>query len=255
MRKHFLLAIALFVITTVTFSQASMNAYKYVVVESKFDFLNEADAYQLNSLAKFLFEKYGFHAVMSGAIIPEDLAKNNCLGMTSKVTKERSLLKTKLKVELRDCQGRLLFTSKTGTSSEKAYKVAYNLALREAFTSFEDVRYTYKPTPDSLEAKDAPQKTVSASADVAGVTTVAAAKTPPAKEVSLGELYAQEVAGGYQLVDKTPAVVMVLLATPKSDVFMVDGKNAIVYKAEDGTWVLSEKIDDQTKTTTLQIKF
>ncbi|GGH34655.1 hypothetical protein IA57_08200 [Mangrovimonas yunxiaonensis] len=254
MRKHFLLAIALFVITTVTYSQASMNAYKYVVVESKFDFLNEADAYQLNSLAKFLFEKYGFHAVMSGAIIPEDLAKNNCLGMTSKVTKERSLLKTKLKVELRDCHGRLLFT-KTGTSSEKAYKVAYNLALREAFTSFEDVHYAYKPTPDSLEAKDAPQKTVSAPADVAGVTAVAAAKAQPAAEVNLGELYAQEIAGGYQLVDKTPAVVMVLLATPKSDVFMVDGKNAIVYKAEDGTWVLSEKINDQTKTTTLQIKF
>ena len=42
----------------------SLNDYKYVIVPGKFDFLKESDKYQLNSLTKFLFEKYGFEAYL-----------------------------------------------------------------------------------------------------------------------------------------------------------------------------------------------
>ena len=51
--------IALIVVSNV-YSQSNLNDYKYVIVPNKFDFLKENDQYQLNSLAAFLFEKYGF---------------------------------------------------------------------------------------------------------------------------------------------------------------------------------------------------
>ena len=38
----------------------SVNNYKYVIIPEKFSFLKEANKYNLNSLTKMVFEKYGF---------------------------------------------------------------------------------------------------------------------------------------------------------------------------------------------------
>ena len=67
-------------------------------------------------------------------------------------------------------------------------------------------------------------------------------------------LFAQPIENGFQVVDQTPKVVMILLETPKQNTFIVKGQNAIVYK-EDGFWYLS-KNDGKTKSNeTLNIKF
>ena len=89
-----------------TFSkaQSNLNDYKYVIVPNKFDFLKEADKYQLNSLTKFLFNKYGFTALLENENYPEDLAKNMCLGLRSDVISESGMFKTKLRVELKNCK-------------------------------------------------------------------------------------------------------------------------------------------------------
>ena len=39
-------------------AQTSINDYKYVVVPKSYEFSQEQDQYQLNSLSKFLFEKH-----------------------------------------------------------------------------------------------------------------------------------------------------------------------------------------------------
>ncbi|ARV09201.1 hypothetical protein BTO05_05935 [Winogradskyella sp. PC-19] len=63
-------------------------------------------------------------------------------------------------------------------------------------------------------------------------------------------LYAQPTDKGFQLVDITPKVVMVILKTAAPNVFTVKGKNAIVFKEGD-TWFYSE--NDTKKP--LNIKF
>ncbi|HNQ27383.1 MAG TPA: hypothetical protein PKL92_05625, partial [Aquaticitalea sp.] len=52
-------------------------------------------------------------------------------------------------------------------------------------------------------------------------------------------LYAQPIDKGYQLVDSTPKVVLVLLDTGIKDVFSVKDSKAIVYK-KDSVWIYSE---------------
>ena len=40
-----------------SFSQKSLSDYSYVIVSEQFEFQQEKDKYQLNSLTKFLFNK------------------------------------------------------------------------------------------------------------------------------------------------------------------------------------------------------
>ena len=56
MRKIIILLVLTISINSV-FAQKSVNNYKYIVVPHQFEFLRSPDQYQLNSLAKFLFEK------------------------------------------------------------------------------------------------------------------------------------------------------------------------------------------------------
>ncbi len=84
-------------------AQTNLNNYKYVLVPKKFDFLKEADQYQLNSLTKFLLEKENFTAIFDDEDFPEDLAKDRCLALEANVIDDSGLFKTKLTVQLQDC--------------------------------------------------------------------------------------------------------------------------------------------------------
>src|SRR5690606_15829178 len=143
--KFFTIIIACLMATSV-FSQASLNDYKYIIIPKKYEFLKEADQYQINSLTKFLFNKYGFQAFMEGEEYPEDLNKDRCLALTSDVIKESAFLKTKLQIALKNCNGLTVYTTKIGETREKEFARAYNEALRDAFQELETIGYTYTPT-------------------------------------------------------------------------------------------------------------
>ncbi|MBA6153711.1 hypothetical protein [Gelidibacter maritimus] len=127
-------------------SQESINAYKYVIVPTSFSFLNEPDQYQINSLTKFLFEKQGFETLLADEEFPEDLNNNRCLGLYADVEKHKAFLNTKLQVHLKDCNNKVVLSSEIGQSREKEYSKVYNLAIRDAFKSFENLNYTYQPS-------------------------------------------------------------------------------------------------------------
>ncbi|WP_136480178.1 hypothetical protein [Cognatitamlana onchidii] len=281
-------------------SQKSVNNYKYVIVPAKYDFLKEKDKYQLNSLSKFLFEKYGFTSLMEGDEYPEDLNFNRCLAMKSDVIKESGMFMTKLKVILKDCNEKEIFQSAVGSSREKEYKVAYNKALREAFKSIEGLNYKYKPndeilalgataalvTKESEEIKQLKQQIqelekeketkidsinqssttssqVSAAVPAAvGIGIVAkeqpkknATETKTSDRNASGEvLYAQEIDNGYQLVDSSPKVVYRVKKTNLDQVFLVEGKSAILFK-KDNDWVVEYYENSVLKQHVLKIKF
>ena len=235
---------------------ASLNDYKYVIVPVKYDFLKEADKFQLNSLTKFLFEKYGFTAYMENDVLPDDYKNNNCLAMKSDVIYDGGFFKTKLMVQLKNCEGDVLYTTKMGETREKEFKAAYHLALRDAFTSFKSVNYKYVPNQKSKtqeiaentvvsdstkteieklkaeiqELKSENPKQEDATQPVVVVTNSDdnLTKNPkveaPAVIVSKPEsstevLYAQATDDGYQLVDSTPKIVYKLKKTGSDSMF------------------------------------
>lgn len=131
-------------------AQTSLNDYKYIIVPNKYDFLNEADKFQLNSLTKFLFNKYGFTAIMESESTMKELLSKPCLALRSNLIKNSSLFKTKLIVELRNCKNEVVFTTREGETREKDFAKAYNFALRDAFKSFEGVDYVYQPKEEEI---------------------------------------------------------------------------------------------------------
>ncbi len=114
-------------------AQKTISDYSYVIVPDQFEFLEGKDKYQLNSLTKYLFNKYGFNAYLSS----ETLNAKRCDGLYADLKESNSFLRTKLMVLLKDCNGNIVFTGKAGESKYKDYRKAYQDATRKAFA---DVR-------------------------------------------------------------------------------------------------------------------
>ena len=271
-------------------SQSKLNNYKYVIVPKKFDFLKSSDQYQLNSLTKFLFTKNKFNVYLDDENLPEDLFNNRCLGLYANVLENKSLFKTKLKVELKNCHNEVVFVTGEGTSREKNYIKAYHESIREAFQSFKSVNYSYSPKvmnneessldiepirPAIKEYIPEPEKVeipkevktdsnqdsllqVTPNTEEIAVTNIdkkTENKVPLTNQISTFDvLYAQTINNGFQLVDRTPKVVYTIYNSGKKDFYIVKGKDAVIYKLKD-IWVISEIVDESLKTESLNIKF
>ncbi|TVZ26980.1 hypothetical protein JM83_1987 [Gillisia sp. Hel_I_86] len=142
MKKTYLIFALLLGICLTSLGQ-NLNSYKYVVVPDRFDFLKEPNQYQMNELAKFLFEKYGFTAFMASESKPSDLSMDSCNVLYADVIEDSGLFQTKLQVLLKDCRNQVVFTSEEGKSKEKDFKQAYQEALRNAFNYVEAINYKY----------------------------------------------------------------------------------------------------------------
>jgi|SRR5690606_24825329 len=138
---RFLLLSFSFLLAGNLFSQnTNLNDYSYVVVPEQFDFLKEDDKYQMNSMAKFYFEKNGFNAFMANAAPNTD----RCDGLYANVEKLRTLLGTKLQIVLTDCNNNEIYRSGVGKSKYKEYDKTYQDALRNAFESIEALHVKQK---------------------------------------------------------------------------------------------------------------
>ncbi|GAA3636939.1 hypothetical protein [Flavivirga jejuensis] len=283
--KFFSTIIACFV-ATVVFAQSNLNDYKYVIVPNKYDFLKEKNQYQLNSLAQFLFKKYGFEALMEGSDYPEDLIRNRCLALRSDVMKGTGMFKTKLTIELKDCNDQIVYTSKLGESREKDFARAYTGALRAAFKSVETLNYKYEPnesitslgTQKTVVKNEVAQEIqqlkqeiqnlkkekeseivvntpkVDTGAIVPPVKEENTAKTDAMEEAVYDVLYAQEIENGFQLVDSSPKVIYRIKQTKLDNIFLVENKSAIIYK-KDGSWTIEYYSNNTLKQEKLNIKF
>ncbi len=121
-----------------------LNQYKYAQVPATFSFLNSKDEFRINTLTKLLMEKYQFKTYFDTDVLPEDFAKDNCNKVYVDVVNKSTVFMTKLVVVLKDCKNNILFTSQEGKSREKQYAVAYNQALRAAFTSFDSLQHDFE---------------------------------------------------------------------------------------------------------------
>lgn len=120
-------------ISITTFSQKTLSDYSYVVVPDQFGFLEGKDKYQLNSLTKYLFNKYGFNAFLNSEV-PNI---KRCDGLYADLEEDNSFFRTKLTIILKDCNGNVVYTGGEGNSKFKEYRRAYQDATRKAFESVE----------------------------------------------------------------------------------------------------------------------
>jgi hypothetical protein len=250
--KKTLLLLAL-LISGVTFAQsANINNYKYVIIPEKFDFLKQANQYNLNNFTKMVFEKYGFKAYYPNEKMPDELALNKCNALFGDLQNNSGMLSTSLTLVIKDCSGKVLFTSEKGKSRLKEYNKAYLEALREASTSLASLNYKYEaPTGTTAVENNQP---VQQSIPLAAATTGNLAASAPLNIDS--QLFAQPIANGYQLVDTTPKVVLKMYKTSQQDSYTAqgDGKNGVIFK-KGNDWYFEYYQNDKLVSEKLNIKF
>lgn len=272
-------------------AQVSLNSYKYIIVPKQFDFLNSQDQYQTSSLTKFLFNKYGYTAFFDDDDLPQDVSENRCLGLKSDIKKMKGFLITKLQIDLIDCNGNIVMSSDIGETKVKEYKKSYQIAIRDAFTTFQFLDYNYianediivsernntyasevkqieklKKEVERLKAKNDKVQPISEVKEPVVSTTVknlreevkqVVNKTviPEIPSASKPEiLYAQPIDNGFQIVDTQPKKVMVLLNTGTPNIYIVKGKDAIVYNKE-GSWVYALYTEGNLELSVINLKF
>lgn len=131
-------------------AQEQLNDYKYIIVPKQFAEFKRENQYKTSTLVKYLFAEKGFEAVYEDEL-PQELKNNGCLGLRAKLVDGSSMFTTKATVKLENCNGEEVFATKEGRSKEKDYKESYGEALREAFTSFDTINYSYNGKAENSE--------------------------------------------------------------------------------------------------------
>ncbi|OEY72878.1 hypothetical protein [Salegentibacter salarius] len=221
--KKILFVLTFFIGTISTFAQ-DLDQYKYIIIPEKFEFSKEENQYQLNTLTKFLFEKYGFETIMKSEQKPLDLQENYCLGLTAYVKDNSGLFVTKLVVQLEDCRGNIVLETKEGRSRIKDFKDAHHEALRDAFSTIKELNYKYDPSEVSAPtaSEEAPQ----------AVEKAEVAKPEPKTEpVRTSKKIETPTTAPAEVVVKNP---MIENASAKELNFEKDGINYSLKKSDSG---------------------
>lgn len=255
MKIKFLLAALL--CSVIGFAQ-SLNDYKAVIVPLKYDFIKTDNQYRLATLSKSNLVKAGFEAFYANEQLPDGYT-DRCQVLYIDVIKDSAFLVTKLFVQFKDCFGQVVYTSEVGKSKEKDYDLAYREALENAFKSVYALHYKYSGNAvatSKTQVASKPAVTATAAAvNVAASKPSVAAASPDLKDPNL--LYAQPTESGYQLIDKTPKVVMKLFKTSQSNVFIASKDNiqgSLILK-DDGNWYFESYQNDKLVSEKITVKF
>lgn len=243
MKKYFL--ILLLSISFFASAQKSLNDYQYVIVPIKFEFLKEENKYRLNTITKHNLNKMGFQAFYENENLPPEASNDRCSRLYINVESDGGFLATKLIIIFKDCDNKVVFTSEPGKSRNKEYKVAYPEALNDAFLMLNNYGYKYNGS-----------KITSQSVSTNVVQATQAPKSSPQIDETKDYLFAQSIPNGYQLVDKTPKVVLKIYKTSQPDYFTAQSEtiNGAVIK-KNGEWILEYYKDDKPVSEKLLIKF
>ncbi len=251
MKKLILIVIGL--ISNIIIAQ-NLNDYKYALVPSKFSFQKEKDKakdkYHLNTLTKLFMEKYGFETYIESENAPYEFVNNNCNKVFVDIEKKSNMFFTKLKVVLKDCNNKVLFTSNEGISKEKEYGVAYNEALRMAFASFEMLRHKYNGKIIAEKPTE-----VSVSKEVTDDNKVEI-KENNITNSNQDLLFAQPIQNGFQLVNTEPKVIFKLFKTSAKDFYTaIKGDLQGVLIKKNNEWFFEYYQNDKLVSEKVEVKF
>ena len=148
------------------------------------------------------------------------------------------MLTLKSVIELKDCFGKTVYTSKVGKTKIKDYKRGYQEAIRQAYETMTGLRYSYMPKKEVVEDKVIKESVTKKDATKIDIkpenpTKKIIATNPIVKSDGFPLLYAQKKDNGFQLVNLKPEVAYIILKTKMKDVFIIKGKNGILYKKGD----------------------
>jgi hypothetical protein len=216
----------LFMLLFSLFSVAQEN-YQILIMPNKFDFLRQENEYNLNTMCKLFFEKEGFKVYFSNDILPTEIANSRCNALFLDLVENNTVFKTKVKVELKDCQNNLVLLSEEGVSREKNLNTAYNQATRFALKSLEGkikIKNTYvNNTIPQKEVKDIDSEIVKETSPI--LVTKVPEENSKENNTANAVLYSKVTKNGYNLVDINGNTKFELLKTSNPTIFIAKKDN------------------------------
>ena len=233
----------------------NINDYKAVIVPIKFDFSKGINPYRLSTLTKSNLIKAGFEAFYENEQLPAGFSER-CELLYVDVKKDSGFLVSKLYVEFKDCFGKVIYTSEIGRSKEKEYDIAYREALDMAFLSIYKLNYKYNGKKAVISQSGINTATQNVPVVASTPAVAATVASPVADMTDPNLLYAQPTENGFQLIDKTPKVVMKLLKTSRPDSFIAikDGVQGTL-NAKDNQWFFEYYQNDKLVSEKISVKF
>ena len=267
MLKKISFFIVLFMSTSLFSQQSKLDTYQYIIVSDKFDFVRSTDQYQTSSLTKFLLKKKGFKVFLSNEKFPKDLQNDRCIALVATIKDDPGMFTTMSTIQIKDCDGKIIYASKAGESKVKEYKKAYQEAIRNAFASMTDFKYSYNPSSvvtkdekkEEILTNSIPDKLVVPVKIVPEVVVLPEIKKEVEKiEIPVSNtidvLSAQSKNNELHLMNTKLEVVFVILKTNRVDVFVIKDKNGIFYKSGEN-WVSEYYENNQLIQKEFQVKF
>lgn len=242
--------ILFFAILTNSLFAQSINDYAAVIVPVQFGFQNEVNEYRLTTITKYNLEKAGFVSIYSNVNYSAEYP-DRCSVLNVELIKDSGLFTTKLYVEFKDCYGKVIYTSEVGKSKEKDYGTAYKEALNNAFESVYKLEYKYNGKATAAKT----QQVVAKAEVIKEVVQNTPASTVVANSTS-EVLYAQPTENGFQLIDKTPKVVMKLMKTGNPNSFIaIKGEVQGILSLKDNQWVFDSYQNNALVSEVIAVKF
>ncbi|GGG25506.1 hypothetical protein GCM10011344_27700 [Dokdonia pacifica] len=242
--KHLVIALLL-LIQFSSFSQ-NVNDYQYVIIPEKYDFAKSIDEYQLNSLTQFLFNKYGFDSYRARDEKPLGLKNGSCSALYADVESDSNFIVARLKVILKDCDGKVIFITEQGKSKDKDFKRAYHEALRKAFISLEELKYVYNGT-----THDNTTTQVEETPEIKEVTEVEIEEVIPPKEATTSQMEEVEKVVEEEIVEKMTSLDGTYQSADGTYKMIVSQENFIIYEGSKkiGTAITNDNLNYEVLTT------
>lgn len=216
MKKIVFLSLLFFSMLTI-----AQENYKVIVMPKKFDFLKEENQYNLNTMCKLFFEKEGFTVFYATDNLPMEIAKNRCNALFLDVIESNSMFKTKVKIELKDCQSNVVAFSDEVESREKNLNTAYNQVTRTALISmkgFTNIKNTYNNAKETISNTEIVEKNIQKESVEIKVENIAMNSS---KQVLTSAITKY----GYNLVDENNNIKFELLKTSNPTIFIAKKEN------------------------------
>ncbi|MBA5792660.1 hypothetical protein H1R17_01320 [Flavobacterium sp. xlx-214] len=128
--KKFLFLL-LFVFIGLGTKAQNIGSVKTIQVKAVYDFQDTFNEYRVNSYLKHRLEEKGFTVYYDNQEAPAEVANDPCKLLKCNVKRDKSMLATKLIIELVNCKGEVVFTAK-GESRLKARNKSHVDAIKNA---------------------------------------------------------------------------------------------------------------------------
>ena len=255
MKKYFsILAFAL--ISSLSFSQSTLNDYQMAIIPSRFEFQKEDNQYRINSTIKAFLKQKGFEAYLSTDVLPEGFLDYNCNKVFVNVLEENTMFSTKIKIEFKDCKNVVLFTTDLGESREKERAKSYNQALLLTLKSFDKAKYKFsgktyydEEAQEKLKSRDVENVSKEVTKVIKSENGVTYEKVTTNDKPTTNETF-------IKVINQANQQELVLYKTTRNAIYLcnLNGKNGVVF-AKNEVWFFEYLDNEKLVSEKLDIKF